>query len=82
MISYRLTSVDGARATYSYEVEGKHGDAGVAILDIDANTCEITEPAPTDKAVGYPWYGGKMEHALESFRKAGELRDSGTIAWY
>lgn len=82
MIRYRLMSIDGTRATYAYEIEGKTDDAGTAILDISDGTCEVTEPAPSDEAMGYPWYGDKMRHALETFKKAGEYKESGTVSWY
>ena len=82
MIRYRLIAAEGSRAEYEYAVEGRPDDVGRVALDLDAGTCKVTEPAPTDEAVGYPWYGGKMRHALELFRESGTFRESGSIAWY
>ena len=82
MIKYRLIAAEGSRAEYEYAVEGRPDDVGRATLDLDADWFEVTVPAPSDKAVGYPWYGSKMRHALELFRRTGQLRESGTISWY
>ena len=69
-------------AEYEYAVEDKQDDVGRVLLDLGAGTCEVTKLAPTDEAVGYAWYGSKMRHALELYRKTGQLRESGTISWY
>lgn len=45
-------------------------------------TYEVTELAPTDKAVGYPWYGSKMKHAIAAITCEERPQESGTIAWY
>lgn len=82
MITYRLKAAEGSRAAYEYAVEGNQADTGTVCLDLEANTCEVTEPSPSEKAVGYALYGSKMRHALELFRRTGQLRESGTISWY
>ena len=82
MIRYRLIAAEGSRAEYEYAVEGDQADTGTVCLDLEANTCEVTEPSPTEEAVGYAPYGSKMRHALELFRRTGQLRESGTISWY
>lgn len=82
MIKYRLITAEGSRAVYEYAVEGKPGDVGRVVLDLEVDEFEVTELAPTDEAVGYPWYGSKMRHSLELFRKSGVFRESGTIGWY
>lgn len=73
MISYKLKSTDGTRAVYVYSIEGDASDVGIAILDIEDNTCEIAEPAPSDKAMGYPWHGAKMRHALAECRRLAKM---------
>ena len=82
MIRYRLIGIEGRRATYSYAVEGKSDDVGRIVVDLANGTYEVTELAPTDKAVGYPWYGSKMKHAIDAITREERPQGSGTIAWY
>ena len=82
MIRYRLIGLEGKNATYSYAVEGKPDDAGRVVIDLTNGTYEIAELAPTDKAVGYPWYGSKMKHAINAIMSEESPRESGTVAWY
>ena len=47
VIRYRLIAAEGSRAEYEYAVEGDQADTGTVCLDLEANTCEVTEPSPT-----------------------------------
>ncbi len=82
MIRYRLIGIEGRSATYSYAVEGKSDDVGRIVVGLANGTYEVTELAPTDKAVGYPWYGSKMKHAIAAITREERPQESGTIAWY
>ena len=82
MIRYRLIGIEGRSATYSYAVEGKSDDVGRIVVDLANGTYEVTELAPTDKAVGYPWYGSKMKHASDAITREERPQESGTIDWY
>lgn len=82
MIRYRLIGMEGGSAIYSYAVEGKPDDVGRVVVDLANGTYEVAELAPTDKAVGYPWYGSKMKHAIDAITRDETPLESGTIAWY
>ena len=55
---------------------------GRIVVGLANGTYEVTELAPTDKAVGYPWYGSKMKHAIAAITREERPQESGTIAWY
>ena len=82
MIRYALISREGQRATYTYAVEGRSDDTGTVLVDLANDTIDVTEQAPTDKAVGYPMYGFKMREALDTFKRSGDFKESGIVAWY
>ena len=42
---------------------------GRIVVDLANGTYEVTVLAPTDKAVGYPWYGSKMKHAIDAITR-------------
>ena len=82
MLRYRLIKTEGDLAIYSYAIEGKPDDVGRVAIDMNKGTCEVIELAPTDEAIGYPWYGSKMKHAIDAILRDKDPRETGTIAWY
>ena len=87
MLAYELEERTARRITYRYSVEGREEDSGRAVVTLtedgrDVEGIEATEPAPTDRAVGYGWYAGKLVHVARESIEAGSWRESGTLTWY
>ena len=87
MMTYEIEGRSGRRIAYRYSVEGREEDSGRAVVTLtddgrDVEGIEVTEPAPTDRAVGYGWYAGKLVHAARSSIASGSWRAEGVVAWY
>lgn len=87
MIAYTMEDWTGRHITYRYSIEGREEDSGRAVVTLtedeaDVEGIDVTEPAPSERAIGYAPFAWKLLHVVRGSIRTGDWREEGAFLWY